>query len=208
MTVFSIGAKELDRHQGGCDVHIFAYGSLMNPSSLRTTLPHADLSACIPARLSGYVRSFDVGFPNDGSQTDKAYIDSRGEYPPLVLMCNIRPDENYNVNGICIPVNEADLHLLSNRELRYNLVDVTGEISAYPPASQSIPGPVMAFSGKPEFISTQGVSSRAYLDTIIDGALHWDEVTPEFYHLTMGCTLFPPGERIVNLEQIDGGQRP
>jgi hypothetical protein len=50
----------------------------MDPESLSRTLPEVDLAACVPAMCRDYLRSFSVAFPNDGSETDKAYFDPRG----------------------------------------------------------------------------------------------------------------------------------
>lgn len=186
-------------------MHVFAYGSLLNPGSLRATLAHLGLEACLPARLPGYLRCFDVAFPNDGSQPDKRYEFPDGSTPPGVLLGNIRPSEHYAVNGIAIPIDDGDLDRLNDRERRYDLVDVSGRAVAYP-GGGPLAGRVLTFVGKPEFAATRfpgAVASRAYLDVIIAGAKHWDAVAPEFYHLTMACTEFPTPGSIAELERIN-----
>lgn len=185
-------------------MHIFAYGSLMNPNSLRSTLPQVDLEVCRPARATGFVRCFDVAFPNDGSQPDKRYQFPDGSAPPGVLLGNIRPSKHYAVNGICIPIDDGDLALLRDRERRYDPVDITGHVLPYPDGT-AIDGPVLTFVGRPEFDVERlpdAVASRAYLNVIIAGAKHWDAAASEFYHLTMGCTEFPAPARIADLERI------
>lgn len=186
-------------------MHVFAYGSLLNPGSLRATLPHLRLEACRPARLPGYVRCFDVAFPNDGSQPDKRYEFPDGSMPPGVLLGNIRPSEHYAVSGVCIPIDDGDLDLLKDRERRYDPVDITGRVLTYP-GGAALTGRVLTFVGKAEFAATHlpgAAASRSYLDVIIAGAKHWDTVAPEFYHLTMGCTEFPTPGRIADLDRIN-----
>ena len=126
--------------------HIFAYGSLLNPASLLRTLLDADPASAMPAQLHGYRRSFTVAFPNDGSQTDKAYFDDAGPRPAFVLFADIEPtsraaapsvdgslraaaplvDEPLKaggsgpVNGVLLPVGAAQLDLLIERERRYS----------------------------------------------------------------------------------------
>ena len=94
-------------------MYVFAYGSLLNPASLSRTLPELSPAQCVPARLDGYERAFDVAFPNDGSQPDKIYRRDRGTDPALVLFANIRPTRGrIAVNGILIPVQRAALERL------------------------------------------------------------------------------------------------
>lgn len=186
-------------------MHIFAYGSLLSPDSLRATVPGADIGACIPARISGFLRCFDVGFPNDGSHTDKAYRDPSGRRPPTVLMCNLRPHPQYAASGVCIPVDDDALARLTDRERRYTLLDVTGRVAAYPPdyLPGHVPGPVFAFVGAPEFAPATGVVSRDYLRAIVSGSRQWEDRAPEFHHLTMATTEFPDPATIVDLTRVD-----
>lgn len=158
--------------------HVFAYGSLLQPDSLRETLPSADISACVPARCGGMTRAFDVAFPNDGSQPDKAYFDRNGLRPPFVLFANLTASAGY-ANGVCIPVSAADLATLADRERRYAPVDVTGLIDPYPGWSLP-PGEVLAFLGRPQFRGSAGVVPASYIRSVLDGGAHWDAVCPGF----------------------------
>lgn len=185
----------------------------MNPASLRSTLPEANLATCVPALARGFVRCFDVGFPNDGSQPDKRYFDAEGHSPEYVLLGNIRTDSAYWVNGVCIPVNDSDLEKLIARERRYLLVDISENVTLYMPSSPTGAGgrlgQVMTFIGQPKFILdpsepsrlASAFLSRAYLDSITAGSHFWDERAPEFHHFTMGSTLFPPRDQIAVLER-------
>lgn len=126
--------------------YVFAYGSLMSPTSLLRTLPAISPQSCVPVVCSGYCRTFDGAFPNDGSQADKAYLDLGGSRPPYVLMANITRADGW-VHGICVPVTSDQLERLRERELRYHLEDVSESIHSddVVPASR-----VVSFVGRPE----------------------------------------------------------
>lgn len=181
-------------------MHVFTYGSLLDPESLRSTLPRVDIGACIPARASGFTRVFDVAFPNDGSQGDKAYFLPGGARPPAVLMCNLRHAPRGSVNGVLIPVDDEALNLLRARELRYDVVDLSHAVTPYPGSWGNLAG-VLGFVGKPEFLGTDGVAARTYIDTIHRGAAHWDAHVDGFLPELLASTQMP--EQIVDLERVD-----
>lgn len=191
-------------------MHVFVYGPLLNPASLRAALPEVDLGACRPARLAGHVRCFDLESPNDGSHPDASYTHPGGAPPSHLLLCNLRPSRDYAVNGVCIPVREAGLAGLERREHRYDLREVTDLVSEYP-QNLALTGPVVTFIGKPEFTATRAggppspgaIAARSYLHTLTSGAKYWDAAAPEFYHLTMASTLFPPPAPIADLIRTD-----
>jgi hypothetical protein len=188
-------------------MHVFAYGSLLHEDSLRTTLPRVPQSQCIPALLPGHVRTFDVAFPNDGSQEDKAYLDDAGLRPPVVLFANIQPSGAHVVNGILIPLTGSELEALRARERRYEARDVTGLVRT---AHPSDPGPtgIAAFVGRQEFTAAhsvaQGVVAQEYLDTITAGVHRWDARSPGFRAQFAASTLAPPADQIVALRRVDG----
>lgn len=187
-------------------MYVFAYGSLMQPDSLRRSLPDIDLSQCRPAVLTAYTRCFGIAFPNDGSQPDKAYFDSKGERPEIVLLCDVVSDAGAWTNGVCLPVNAAQLDALRDRERRYDLIDVTESVEAYPSISPLI-GAVGVFTGKAEFTKpaeiARGVLSSAYLETVRAGARHWDQAAPGFEQAFVNTTQLPPLERIQRLRLDD-----
>jgi hypothetical protein len=185
-------------------MHVFAYGSLMHPDSLARTLPDLELDHCVPARLVEHVRTFDVAFPNDGSQADKAYLGSRGARPPVVLFANVRPSTGaIGVNGILIPVGARHLELLVGRERRYDLVDITGLVQA----NGRRPRPVATFVGARRFTRArrvrQGVVSREYLATIQAGVARWDRTLPGFTEDFRSSTILPTPRRVVDLVRVD-----
>jgi hypothetical protein len=164
-------------------MYVFAYGSLMCPASLLGSLPDVALDECVPARCAGFTRTFDVAFPNDGSQPDKAYFDERGGRPEHVLFANLADDGGV-ANGVCVPVREEDLGVLHDRERRYELVDVSDRVVGYP----GVPGPageVLAFLGRAEFRALEraatGVVPRSYAAAVESGAMYWDGRVPGFF---------------------------
>jgi len=187
-------------------VHVFSYGSLTDPGSLSRTLPEVDLAACVPAVCRDYARSFSVAFPNDGSETDKAYFDLRGGRPDVVLFCDIRPTPRQRVNGICLPLDEIALEALRRRELRYDLVDVTELTSAYPAAHAGLSGPVVTFIGKSRFTRpddvARGMVSADYLETVEGGAAYWDQRYPGFADDYRATTVSPDPTRVVPLTRV------
>ena len=162
-------------------VLVFAYGSLMHPDSLAATIP--DARAALPASCRGFRRCFDVAFPNDGTQPDKAYLDPDGRRPPAVLFANLHADPAATVNGVCIPLGPDGLARLRSRELRYDLVDLTGRVHAYPGAAQ-ITGRVVAFLGRARFTDpaevATGVTPHAYHALVREAAGYWDARCPGF----------------------------
>ncbi len=185
--------------------YVFAYGSLMNPRSLLTTLPGCPVAACIPAYCLGYRRGFGVAFPNDGSEPDKAYFDVRGARPEFVLFADMTLDAASRANGICIPVDALGLARLQARERRYELRDVSRAIQPYP--GFDLAGEVLAFTGSPRYTAPKdvrrGVVAADYAATIADGARHWDGAAPGFFADYLATTEVVISSRIVRLARVD-----
>lgn len=89
-------------------MYLFAYGSLMNPASLRKTLP--DERIIQRAAIKGFKRKMNAPF--DGY----AYL-------------NIVPDPTSTVAGVLIPMSEKEFKLFSSREEGYVKTDVTANIN-------------------------------------------------------------------------------
>lgn len=184
---------------------VFAYGSLINPSSVRRTLPQVDLRRCAPAYCQGMRRTLGVAFPNDGSQTDKWYADDAGHRPPRILFANLEPRADTRANGVLIPVTPADVSLLLDRERRYDLTDITQRITLW---SGACPGlPVATFVGHTEFTRpvdvAAGMVPAAYLESLRTGARFWDRDYPGFEDAFLESTLEPPRDRIRSLQRFD-----
>ncbi|MCB9412620.1 MAG: gamma-glutamylcyclotransferase [Actinobacteria bacterium] len=201
------------RPPGRPGLSVFAYGSLLNPDSLRRTLPAGPAGEVTPAILSGYRRGFTVAFPNDGSQSDKAYFDLRGRRPSVVLFADIVPCREpesttrtkvpaAGVNGVLLPVRDADLARLRARERRYRIVEVTDLIRPWPDYRGGA-GRVVAFVGRPEFRGDRGVVPEEYLRTIETGVDHWEARCPGFAVAYHASTQKPPLGGVVDLQRVD-----
>ena len=187
----------------------------MNPSSLRQTLPDVDVGECFPAKVSGLVRTWTVAFPNDGSQTDKRYVDSTGAVPDVVLFVNLEDKIKASVellaaNGILIPVTGGCLKRLARRELRYEARDVTNRVGLYSRShklKRADLGIVYAFVGREEFTRPEdvrrGVISLDYNRTIERGVTHWGALIAGFEADYKRSTFFTKAP-IVNLVQEFG----
>lgn len=182
---------------------VFAYGSLLSPTTLLSTLPGIRLDDVAPAKVRGYQRVFDVAFPNDGSQADKAYYSGEVR-PPFVLFVNLSVRPSAVVNGILIPVSDSQLDRLRERERRYELTDCSGAIESTTPAEAAR---VVTFTGMPAFTTAEdvgaGVVAQNYVDLIQAGARHWDERHPGFLNDFHESTQMPSADAIVPLRRVD-----
>lgn len=108
---------------------IFGYGSLVSPASAAVTLGRP--VEVRPARLSGWRRGWTVGRHNLMGEKTFAPV---GADPPFeyCLGLNVEPepglDENLWPNGALIDVTAAELARLDRRELRYERVELTGDV--------------------------------------------------------------------------------
>lgn len=190
-------------------MYVFGYGSLMSSSSAATTIQGLDSSGCIPAHLEGHTRTFDVAFPNDGSQPDKAYVGPDGSRPGVVLFANLRRAAAPTAtNGVLLPVEEGDLDRLAARERRYEVVDVTDQVRPYEtwPEPEE---PVVAFVGRAEFTALDavaaGVLDTGYLATIASGVAEWAARCAPFARDFGTSTQLPAAARLVPLQRVAAG---
>lgn len=192
---------------------VFAYGSLLCPRSLRRTLPDVEIASCIPARASGYVRSWSVAFPNDGSQPDKSYRSDDGSKPDVVLFVDLETSDGSAArtaaNGVLIPMERDRINRLADRERRYEREDVSPAIAVYPAFEDRMRGfepRVTAFVGRPEFTRPEdvrrGVVSREYRDSLDEGVAFWDRRVEGFEADFAASTVRRP-DRVVDLVRID-----
>jgi hypothetical protein len=105
---------------------LFAYGSLVSPSSAERTLgrpiEHAEL-----ARLAGWRRRWSQ--IRDNLATEKTFAHAKsGVVPPHCVGLNLERDpEAPGPNGVLLEVSDAELERLAIREIRYDRIDVTGD---------------------------------------------------------------------------------
>jgi cation transport regulator ChaC len=110
----------------GATAHIFAYGSLANLASLEVTLGRPVAPAGV-ARLAGWRRRWSLARDNLASEKTFARADD-DSVPPYCLGLNLERGDGESPNGVLIEVGEGDLERLALRELRYDRVEVTGEV--------------------------------------------------------------------------------
>jgi hypothetical protein len=122
-------------------LYVFGYGSLMNPKSLALTIPGE--KTLLRTRLKGYQRRLNVPYEN-------------------YLYLNIRRQATMGVSGVLIPVTSEELEAIKLREVMYECVDVSGQIT------DQVDGIVYAFIA-PD-ISFPGLKiPRSYIQTCLDG---------------------------------------
>lgn len=188
-------------------MYIFAYGSLLSTRSAASTLPGLQPGHCVPASVVGHVRTFDVAFPNDASQSDKRYFHEDGSRPEHVLFANLRPcSGTATVNGILLPVDSDDLDALRNRERRYDLAEVGAHVRPYQNWRMRQVR-VFTFVGRSGFTHpasvARGVVPSSYLGTIMEGVGEWDSRCPGFGADFAASTQHPAAERVVPLRRLD-----
>ncbi len=193
---------------------VFGYGSLLNPKSLRATLPDIDVRSCIPARARGFVRTWSVAFPNDGSQPDKSYRDAAGGRPRVVLFVNLEQvtagtAADAGATGVLIPTTADSIEKLSNRERRYQLADLTSRVKVYPGFEDQVRGDihVAAFVGTAEFTRPEeverGVIQREYQEIVKAGFRYWDQQVEVFRRDSEISTVRGPQVPVINLVRRD-----
>ena len=94
-------------------IKIFAYGSLLNESSLRKTVPEA--RHVFPARVSGYKRIFNLA-------SHYRYCSGRGK-PVCVLNLAVASGQT-TMNGVCFEMSYQSYDALISREKIYEIHDV------------------------------------------------------------------------------------
>jgi cation transport regulator ChaC len=106
---------------------VFAYGSLASLASAGRTLERPVEHAAL-ARLPGWRRRWSQARDNLTTEKTFARADD-GAVPPCCLGLNLERAAGAGPNGALIDVSEAELERLDAREIRYDRVEVTSEIS-------------------------------------------------------------------------------
>ncbi|CAN5498768.1 hypothetical protein BH20ACT15_BH20ACT15_13220 [soil metagenome] len=137
---------------------VFGYGSLVSSESAAMTLGRP--VELFPARLGGWKRRFSQA--RDNRTCEKTFELEDGTCPVWVLGLNLErgEDDAGPVNGAVIEVSEAELERLAIREIRYDPVDVSGEIEG-----PDLPGKVVTFSAKPSHFAPQPPDDAVILAT-------------------------------------------
>jgi hypothetical protein len=109
---------------------VFAYGSLASLASAERTLGRPVESAG-PARLAGWWRRWSQA--RDNLRSEKTFAREDGTTPSYCLGLNVERRPGPGPNGALIEITEAELDRLALREIRYDPVEVSGEITASAP---------------------------------------------------------------------------
>ncbi|MDX6652808.1 MAG: hypothetical protein QOJ38_1589 [Solirubrobacterales bacterium] len=118
-------------------IAVFAYGSLVNRASTRTTLGES-VGEPIAAELGGWRRRWSLGRDNLAAEKTFARTDD-GTLPPHVLGLNAEPapdatgDAVALINGALLEVDDQALGRLDLRELRYDRQEVSAAIAGAHP---------------------------------------------------------------------------
>jgi len=114
------------------DVCIFGYQSILTAGSLATSIATSDsIGTMIPARLPGYVRSWDA-VRDFATNVTKRYVHvSDWRRAERAAFANLRPAAASVVNGVCRRVDSDKLPELDFREQGYTRVDISNTIAPY-----------------------------------------------------------------------------
>jgi len=109
---------------------VFAYGSLVSGASAGRTLGRP-IEDPVPARLRGHRRRWTLVRDNLRSEKTFARADD-GTLPSFFLGLNLElaAAREDGPNGALIEVSEGELRRLDLRELRYDRIEVTGEVGS------------------------------------------------------------------------------
>jgi cation transport regulator ChaC len=161
---------------------LFGYGSLVLPESASMTLgrPVGELR---PARLHDWRRRFSQR--RDNLTCEKTFECAGGRRPEWILGLNVEEgeDDAGPVNGVVIELTEAELDRLDIREIRYDRVDVTGQVE-----EDGLPAGIVTYRAKAFHFAPEppedAVILRTYAEAVEKGfeALGADEL--EHYRAT------------------------
>lgn len=131
---------------------VLAYGSLVSASSAAKTLGRP-VNELIPAELSGWRRRWSLC--RDNLRSEKTFALADGSLPPFILGLNAVPgeDEVGPLNGAIFELSSEELERLDRREIRYDRVEVTGEVRVTDGSKR--PGTVFTYTAKPEHFAPQ-----------------------------------------------------
>jgi cation transport regulator ChaC len=127
-------------------IGLFAYGSLVSLASTERTLGRP-VEHAYATRLRGWRRRWSQVRDNRATEKTFARADG-GAAPPYCLGLNVERDAaGPGPNGALIEVTSAELDRLATRELRYDAVDVTAELTT---EERLRFARVVTFTAKPE----------------------------------------------------------
>jgi len=154
--------------------YVFGYGSLIHPASVNRTLGRAEAPADMqPAELSGYQRCWQL-------LVHRRFTDDPPGLTTPCVVLDIAPREGATMNGVLVPVTQAELKLLDRREAKYDRIDVTDHIAPRPDR------PVYTYVGRPRHTRppADAVIPGVYMRIIRDALPLWGEGFAERFEAT------------------------
>lgn len=172
---------------------IFGYGSLVNKSSLASTLGRK-IDHLYPTILEGWVRDWSIIIKND--EGDKYFaLELSNERPSSVAVLNIRKATGKfpatNPNGVLCGCSIKEIEQLDAREVHYKRIDVTQFISNTHGFDK-----IFTYVGEDKYLAnskTKSVTPSSYIDIVRDGFLDFGE---EFYDLYKTSTIPSPYKEV------------
>jgi cation transport regulator ChaC len=125
---------------------VFAYGSLVNRASIALTLDRP-VERVTLARLDGWTRRWSLYRDNLTCEKTFARADD-GSLPPFCLGLNVEPAAAGAPNGALVELSAAELDRLDLREMRYDRVEVTGQVTL--DTGGAATGRVYTYTAKPD----------------------------------------------------------
>jgi hypothetical protein len=172
---------------------LFAYGSLVDPASAERTLGRPVELAAL-ARLTGWRRRWST--VRDNLTSEKTFARrSDGELVGHVIGLNLEPAEEGDEapNGALLALDVAELRRLDVREMRYDRIEVTGQLELPPGLDR-----VFAYRAKPAHHAPEppddAVAIASYVEAVEAAFAALGEAERELYLATTG----PPPVEVVD----------
>ncbi|GCF10573.1 hypothetical protein KDI_41370 [Dictyobacter arantiisoli] len=143
-------------------VAMFGYGSFLSKFSMENTLKEAYKDVCVPCKINGWRRTFDIAMPNpshvgfagkweENQSLRQASFLGDGEFiPDTIAYFNVRPSEKDSVNGMLYILSDEQLKGFDAREWTYDRVDITSLLRDQ--GVELVGGSAYMYVGKKDFI--------------------------------------------------------
>ena len=172
---------------------VFAYGSLVSPTSAAETLGRPVEPAAV-ARLNGHARRWTL--TRDNLASEKTFARPDGSLPRFCLGLNLEPDDDAPApNGALIEFTERELERLDLREIRYRRAEVGDRVTLATGAGEHGFDRVYAYFARPEHHRPVAPDDAVVIATYprtIEAA--FAELGPEQLELYRATTAPPPVE--------------
>lgn len=159
-----------------------------------------------PGRLHGWRRRWSL--LRDNLASEKTFARRSGELPPWVVGLNLERDvsaaDELAPNGALIEISEVELERLDLRELRYNRIQITGQVAGAGDSDR-----IVTYTAKSEHFSAQppaeAVAMLPYLRALEAAFRELGEGEWELFLTTTGPPPVETIEPILVRDQIPPG---